>query len=78
MRTKTTSVEPKEIIEPCPHCGVPTKRPNGAWLRQRRERANVTGQYVAERAHLSRQYICDIEHNRRHAPEGLLEVYESL
>lgn len=71
-------MEPKEIVESCPHCGTPKKRPNGAWLRERRLNAKVSGKALADRAHLSRQYICDIEHNRRHAPDGLLEVYEAL
>lgn len=71
MMTKTT-------LEPCPTCGRPRPRLNGAWLRGKRERAGLSLREMARRMKLSAPYVSDIERNRRGCPDKVRQAYEAL
>lgn len=69
---------PKFVDEPCPRCGSPKSVVDGAWLRERRERAGLTLREMSRRLGFSVPYLCDVEWNRRNRLPAIVKAYEEL
>lgn len=59
----------------CSQCGAPRAFIDGAWLRQKRIKAGLSGREVARRLGYTASYICDVELNRRNASKNLAERF---
>ena len=68
----------KYLAVPCGECGYLYRRLNGAWLRDRRQRAGIDQRTLARRLGVSGSYLSDIERNRRACPERVLAAYRRL
>jgi predicted transcriptional regulator len=64
--------------EPCPTCGHPRKRWNGAYLRSVREASDKSLRALARDAGLSASFVSDVELNRRNLNVALLQAYRRL
>jgi hypothetical protein len=62
----------------CSQCGTPRSRMNPAWLRWKRQRAELTLRAFADKAGVSAPYICDIELGRRTCLPEMRARYEAL
>jgi transcriptional regulator with XRE-family HTH domain len=63
---------------PCPTCGADRTFASGRALRRIRMSAGLTLRDLAESIDLSPQYLCDVESNRRPAPEKIVRAYARL
>jgi hypothetical protein len=64
----------------CPRCGGTgdTRAVNPAWLKERRQRANVTLKKLADSLGFSAAYLCDIEFGRRAVSAQIHDAYRAL
>lgn len=69
---------PKWVEVPCVTCGGPTQKLNGLWLRERREKSEMSLRAFARQVKLSAPYISDIERNNRNCPQDIQRTYEQL
>lgn len=70
----------KHLDHPCAACDGRgwVKHVNPRWLREVRERANLSLREVARQLNYSPAYVSDIELGRRNTNETILAFYESL
>ena len=78
VRTPRLYVPPKTTIDVCPHCQARRVVTNGAWLRWKRETAQIDQRALAASLGLSGPYLSDIERNRRDCPARVLRAYREL
>jgi transcriptional regulator with XRE-family HTH domain len=63
---------------PCGCCGQLRSVVNGAYLRWRRERAQLDQRTLARQLGISGPYLSDLERNRREIPALILRAYQKL
>ena len=65
---------------PCGRCDGTGKREtwNGAWLRWKREKANVGLREFARKVGVQHSVISEIESNARACPARILDAYQAL
>jgi hypothetical protein len=62
----------------CPTCGSPRTIVNPAWLRWRRESADLSLRDLGARLDFSAVYLSDIERGRRNCTPKIRAAYEAL
>jgi len=78
VREADKKAPPKTILNTCPCCSNTRKTINGAWLRWKRELAEIDQRSLAKKLGISGPYLSDIERNRRECPFSILVAYSRL
>jgi transcriptional regulator with XRE-family HTH domain len=63
-------------FDPCARCGGVGQIPRGEYLREHRLRQHISLTALAERLHVSKAYISDIELGKRLATPKIVRGYE--
>jgi predicted transcriptional regulator len=73
-------IEEKTIRTKCQHCGGEgfIQVVNSKWLRQQREKTNLSLRYTAKKLRISAAYLSDIERGKRQGNKDIINFYENL
>jgi hypothetical protein len=68
----------KHADRPCPTCGAARTMTNGAWLRWKRQRADLGLREMGRRVGFTAVYLSDIERGNRNCPPKVRDAYDRL
>lgn len=78
VRTPPADAPPQWYSSRCPCCEHKVVKLNGAWLRWKRESADLDQRTFAAKLGVSGPYLSDLERNRRDVPAYIEIAYRRL